>query len=207
LRISVTIFGSLAPDVQTNVNVEAVVRSDGRLFYATERNVSYTKVRSDFVTNSSSSSFILAFKDEASVYSTLKNQFPEDIEEGWSAGEHGYFYQVLEEINEAPRLTKEDLEQIILDEHWSAKWELERKYMDEHGATYREFSDYLETDEGIQALERAYSSYRDSILAAIGDNKVIVEIEHGDGGEGEDGMLEHHILPYLDCVKVRFSHH
>jgi hypothetical protein len=169
--------------------------------------VSYTKVRSDFVTNSSSSSFILAFKDEASVYSTLKNQFPEDIEEGWSAGEHGYFSQVLEEINEAPRLTKEDLEQIILDEHWGIKWELEEKYMEENRVSRWDARDYLETNEGKQALEHAYSVYRDSILSAIGDNKVIVEIEHGDGGEGEDGMLEHHILPYLDCVKVRFSHH
>ena len=45
------------------------------------------------------------------------------------------------------------------------------------------------------------------IMQKIGNDKVIVQVEHGDGGEGEDGMLEHEILPYLDCTAIRFSHH
>ena len=44
------------------------------------------KIRNDFVTNSSSSSFILSFKDEESVRKTLKEQFPDYIKLGWSAG-------------------------------------------------------------------------------------------------------------------------
>ena len=45
------------------------------------------------------------------------------------------------------------------------------------------------------------------IMKDIGNDKVIVQVEHGDGGEGEDGMLEHEILPSLECTKIRFSHH
>lgn len=41
------------------------------------------KIRSDFVTNSSSSSFVLSFKDKASVESTIREQFPEEIECDW----------------------------------------------------------------------------------------------------------------------------
>ena len=47
----------------------------------------------------------------------------------------------------------------------------------------------------------------EKIMQKIGNNKVIVQVEHGDGGCGEDGMLEHEILPNLDCTAIRFSHH
>ena len=74
------------------------------------------KIRNDYVTNSSSSSFILSFKDEDSIYNTLKEQFPKNIENSWSAGEEGYLYQLLNEIEEAYRLTKNDVRDIIEDE-------------------------------------------------------------------------------------------
>lgn len=133
------------------------------------------KIRSDYVTNSSSSSFILSFKDEDSIYDTLKEQFPKNIKSSWSAGEQGYFDQLLDEIRESRRLTKDNVQDI-------AEYEY---YYDKEGC------------------EKAISK----IMDKIGDNKVIVEVEHGDGGEGEDGILEYEILPNLDCTVVRFSHH
>ena len=61
------------------------------------------KIRSDYVTNSSSSSFILSFKDEESVYNTLKEQFPKYIENGWSIEVirliANYYYKVKYKIN------------------------------------------------------------------------------------------------------------
>lgn len=58
------------------------------------------KIRRDYVTNSSSSSFILSFADEDSIYDTLKEQFPKDIESGWSAGEYGYLSDLLNRISD-----------------------------------------------------------------------------------------------------------
>jgi hypothetical protein len=165
------------------------------------------KIRSDFVTNSSSSSFILSFKDEDSIYKTLKEQFPTDIENGWSAGEFGYLHQLLNDIENADRLTKEDLVEIILDESWHIRWEIEERLKRREHMSREEVSDYFNTDEGKKVLERAYQEQIDKVMSIIGDNKVIVQVEHGDGGDGEDGVLEHEILPSLDCTAKRFSHH
>lgn len=165
------------------------------------------KVRSDYVTNSSSSSFILSFKDENSIYQTLKEQFPEDIENGWSAGNTGYLYQLLNEIEEADRLTLEDVEEMVEDESWAIKWRIRDELEIKNNMSYSESQKFLETSEGKKLLEDKYNQIVNNIVEKIGDNKVIVEVEHGDGGEGEDGMLEHEILPQLDCTVVRFSHH
>lgn len=165
------------------------------------------KIRTDYVTNSSSSSFILSFKDEESIYSTLKEQFPTDIEAGWSYGDKGYFHQLLDEIEYADRLTENDIKRIIEEENWSIRWEIEEKLSHEKNMSYSESRDYFKTEEGQKMLDDACKEEIDKIMRAIGDDKVVVEVEHGDGGEGEDGILEHEILPALDCMKIRFSHH
>ena len=135
------------------------------------------KIRSDYVTNSSSSSFILSFKDEESIYNTLKEQFPENIENRWSAGDKGYFQQLLDDIKESCRLSKNDVREII--------------EIEDEGWPWGESCD----DKVNKAMQK------------IGGDKVIVQVEHGDEGEGEDGMLEHEILPSLDCTVIRFFHH
>lgn len=165
------------------------------------------KIRSDFVTNSSSSSFILSFKDEDSIYKTLKEQFPKDIKEGWSAGDTGYLYQLLSEIEETERLTQNDLIDIVDRERWSIRWLLKEKLEEEKNMSYLEINDYFKSDEGRKMIDDAYEKQLKEILQKIGDDKVIVEVNHGDGGEGEDGILEHKILPKLDCTVIRFSHH
>lgn len=165
------------------------------------------KIRSDYVTNSSSSSFILSFRDENSIYNTLKEQFPTDIEAGWSYGDNGYLHQLLSEIEDADRLTEDDIKRIVEDESWSIRWELEEKLENEKNMSYSEIREFFETSEGQKMIDEACSEEIDRIMQDIGDDKVIVQVEHGDGGEGEDGMLEHEILPNLDCTKIRFSHH
>lgn len=165
------------------------------------------KIRADYVTNSSSSSFILSFKDENSIYETLKDQFPKDIETGWSCGDSGYLGQLLSEIEEADRLTEDDIKEIVEDESWSIRWELEEKLEEEKNMSYSEVREFFETSEGKKMIEDACKNEYAKIMKDIGNDKVIVQVEHGDGGEGEDGMLEHEILPSLECTKIRFSHH
>lgn len=155
------------------------------------------KIRTDYVTNSSSSSFILSFKDENSIYETLKDQFPKNIKEGWSCGDNGYLFQLLSEIEEAERLTENDIEEIVFEE----------KLEEEKSMSYPEVREFFETSEGQKTIEDVCKDEFYRIMKDIGNDKVIVQVEHGDGGEGEDGVLEHEILPSLDCTKIRFSHH
>lgn len=164
------------------------------------------KIRTDYVTNSSSSSFILSFKDEKSIQKTLEEQFPKYVESGWSAGDEGYLCQLLSEISEADRLTRDDIKELVKDESWSIRWELEDK-LERKGMSYSEAMDFLETNEGQKMIDDACEKQIKSVMDKIGTDKVVVEVEHGDGGEGEDGMLEHEILPNLDCTVIRFSHH
>lgn len=165
------------------------------------------KIRSDFVTNSSSSSFILSFKDEDSIYNTLKEQFPEGLNAGWSAGDFGYLHQLLREIEEADRLTEEDIKEIVKNEKWSVQWSIEEILEKKKHMSYSEIREFLDTEKGQKMISDACNEKVSKIMQKIGNDKVIVEVNHGDGGEGEDGMLEHEILPYLDCTAIRFSHH
>lgn len=101
------------------------------------------KIRADHVTNSSSSSFILSFKDESSIYETLKDQFPKDIETGWSCGDNGYLGQLLSEIEEADRLTENDIKEIVEDESWFIRWELEEKLEEERTCHIQKLENFL----------------------------------------------------------------
>lgn len=166
------------------------------------------KIRRDFVTNSSSSSFILSFKDEKSVESTLTEQFPKDIKEGWSAGKEGYLQQLLDEIKDARRYTKEDIASLIeYENEYEIKWRIQKKLYIQSGMTCKESEQYLQTLEGRALIQKEINKQVKDALEKIGDDQVIVEVEHGDGGEGEDGILEHIILPSLDCTVCCFSHH
>lgn len=164
------------------------------------------KIRSDYVTNSSSSSFILSFKDEESIYNTLKEQFPKCIENGWSSGEDGYFCQLLNEIKDADRLTENNIKDIVDYESWDVRWDIENE-LERKGMSYSEARDFLKTAEGEKMITDACKEKFEDIMNKIGDDKVIVQVEHGDGGEGEDGVLEQDILPKFACTAAKFSHH
>lgn len=164
------------------------------------------KVRADFVTNSSSSSFLLTFKDKNSIYDTLKKQFP-TVENSWSAGKDGYFTQLFKEINESHYLSKDEIVSLIKDESYDIEWNLGYKLRREKNMSYSEANDYIQSEEGQNLVKQMIDERTNNVLKTIGDNAITVEVEHGDGGEGEDGVLEHEILPYLDCTVIRFSHH
>lgn len=164
------------------------------------------KLRIDFITNSSSSSFILSFKNEESIYRILKEQFPENIEPGCSAGDEGYLNQLLNDVFNAERLSREDVVEMIRDEDWIIRWKLRRE-LEIKGMSYNEIEELFKSPEGEKMVNEACEKEIERVMKKIGDDEVIVEIIHGDGGNGEDGMLEHEILPNMECTVTRFSHH
>ena len=158
------------------------------------------KIRCDYVTNSSSSSFIVGFKSENDIDSQLK--------ESMVKCDSIYKYdEVLRDIKKH-RITKEYALEIFKDEvRWSVKFYLEDSYEDKLGG-YTNFEKWIEKEENKKEFDDAVNSKIDELYKRfkekIDDCEYLAEVEYCDH---TDGDLEHDIMPYLDCTIKRFSHH
>lgn len=158
------------------------------------------KIRCDYVTNSSSSSFIVGFKSENDIDSQLK--------ESMVKCDSIYKYdEVLRDIKKH-RITKEYALEIFKDEvRWNVKFYLEDSYEDKLGG-YTNFEKWIEKEENKKEFDDAVNSKIDELYKRfkekIDDCEYLAEVEYCDH---TDGDLEHDIMPYLDCTIKRFSHH
>lgn len=155
------------------------------------------KIRSDYVTNSSSSSFILGFTSEENIYDELIAGFPK-----W-AGE--YFYTVCRDVQSEKHLNKDEVIAKARDELlWDARWTVRDRYERQHRCRYSEAWDYIETDNGISEVEAELKQRIDNIVNDMNGKSVFVEVEYDDHCNSE---LEHKIMPQVESTIVRFSHH
>lgn len=158
------------------------------------------KIRNDYVTNSSSSSFIVGFKSENDIDSQLK--------ESMVKCDSIYRYDdVLRDIKNH-RITKEYALEIFKDEvQWDVKFYLEDCYEDKLGG-YTNFEKWIKKKENKKEFDDAVNSKVDELYKRfkekIDDCEYLAEVEYDDH---TDGDLEHEIMPYLDCTIKRFSHH
>lgn len=101
------------------------------------------KIRKGFVTNSSSSSFILGFTSEENIKKELE---AEDLKE--------YFDEVLEDVTRGIRLTKNEiLEEYSEEIYYDTLWELENRLDVPYGKRFeirktKEFQDELNREIG-----------------------------------------------------------
>jgi hypothetical protein len=155
------------------------------------------KIRSDYVTNSSSSSFILGFTSEENIYDELISGFPE-----WA---ENYLGIVCRDVQSEKHLNKDEVIAKAREElRWSAEYDVENKYRRKNGCSYREAWDYLKTDEGKSEVEAEIERYVDNIIKDMDGKSVFIEVEYDDHCNGE---LEHEIMPEVKSTVVRFSHH
>lgn len=155
------------------------------------------KIRTDYVTNSSSSSFILGFTSEENVYDELISGFPE-----WAKD---YFYTVCCDVKSEKRLSKDEVIAKARKElRWSAEWDVEHRYQRNHRCSYREAWDYLESDKGKDEVKAEIERYVNDIIKDMDGKSVFVEVEYEDHCNSE---LEHEIMPQVKSTIVRFSHH
>ena len=151
------------------------------------------KIRTDFVTNSSSSSFILGFTNEDNI--------KYELVDGFNDWEMQYYHIVFNDVNEAPRLTKEEVINRFYDElEWDASFIVaKRKGID----LWRNWN-WKNTDEAQELI-------KEEIGAMIADRQymfdkfsVFVEVEYSDHDLSE---LEHEVMPHHKSCMIRFSHH
>ena len=155
------------------------------------------KIRTDYVTNSSSSSFILGFTSEENIHNELLSGFPE-----W-AGE--YFYTVSRDVQSERRLNKDEIIEMAKEELlWEAEYEVQNEYQRKHRVSYRDAWEYTDTENGKKAVSEKLNHYVENIIKDMDGKSVFVEVEYDDHCNGE---LEHEIMPKVKSTIVSFSHH
>ena len=154
------------------------------------------KVRSDFVTNSSSSSFIVGFSNEENVAKELKNEL--------YIGNR--YNDVLNDIKEGRISKYEALYEFRNEMYWEAKYTVEDEFRRKIG--YKKYYDWIDVFENREKLDKAVHErlevWYQEFAQKIEGYGYLAEVEYCDHDNSD---LEHEILPRLECTIQRFSHH
>ena len=153
------------------------------------------KIRKGFVTNSSSSSFILGFTSEENIKKELE---AEDLKE--------YFDEVLKDVTGvgAIKLTKDEVLEGYAEEiYYDTLWELE----DRLDVPYDKKFEIRETKEFQEKLNKAITDEVSDLEREMQGYSVFVEINYSDNDGLMYSTLEHHIAPNMNCCLAAISHH
>lgn len=151
------------------------------------------KIRKGFVTNSSSSSFILGFTSEENIKKELE---AENLKE--------YFDEVLRDVTRGIRLTKNEiLEEYSEEIYYDTLWKLENRLDVPYGKRF----EIRETKEFQDELNRAITDRVSELEEDMQGYSVFVEINYSDNDGLMYSTLEHHVVPDMNCCLAAISHH
>lgn len=155
------------------------------------------KIRTDYVTNSSSSSFIVGFKNEESI----EEQLREEIYLG------NRFNTVFNDVKKN-RITKTEALHEFRDEmYWYAKYSLEKEYERKvigHQDFYDWIKDFRNREKFYTEVDKLLDIWFEKFKQKIDGFEYLAEVEYSDHCDGD---LEHEIMPKLNCTIQMFSHH
>lgn len=153
------------------------------------------KIRKGFVTNSSSSSFILGFTSEENIKKELE---AEDLKE--------YFDEVLKDVTGVGtiKLTKDEVLEGYAEEiYYDTLWELE----DRLDVPYDKKFEFRETKEFQEKLNKAITDRVSELEEDMQGYSVFVEINYSDNDGFRYSNLEHYVVPNMKCCLAAISHH
>ena len=151
------------------------------------------KIRKGFVTNSSSSSFILGFTSEENIKKELE---AENLKE--------YFDEVLRDVTRGIRLTKNEiLEEYSEEIYYDTLWKLENRLDVPYGKRF----EIRKTKEFQDELNRAITDRVSELEEDMKGYSVFVEIDYSDNDGFRYSNLEHYIAPNINCCLAVISHH
>lgn len=145
------------------------------------------KIRTDFVTNSSSSSFILGFKDEDSIKCIVDelSMLSEEEKE-----------EVISNI-ENNIISKEKAAEFFVENQWTSNWEF-------NGKRYWDLTkEEIHSKEYEKFIEDKKNELKNDLMNKMGD-KIISLVKYDDC---VNSMMEHEVMPSLSCTIERISHH
>ena len=157
------------------------------------------KIRKGFVTNSSSSNFILGFKSEDTIKDELENSFP--------VGYKSYLEQLLSDLfNNQMILSKEECLKEIYDYFYQYhKWEdgfeaAKRKFQGEDN-TWEKIIEHLNSAECEEEIKKiTESDYRYlKAVNCVNENNYFMQVEYEDHSYVGD-LMEHTIMPKVGNV-------
>lgn len=145
------------------------------------------KIRTDFVTNSSSSSFILGFKDEDSIKCIVDelSMLSEEEKE-----------EVISNI-ENNIISKEKAAEFFVENQWTSNWEF-------NGKRYWDLTkEEIHSKEYEKFIEDKKNELKNDLMNKMGD-KIISLVKYDDC---VNSMMEHEVMPSLSCTIETISHH
>ena len=152
------------------------------------------KVRLDYVTNSSSSSFILGFANEAAIRKTLEME---------QLGK--YFGRIY---NDCLTATKMNLSEMI--ECYKSKTKSNTRYFVNTEILDNNLEKYFRMKENGE-LDKLCNVVIDKRIEKMKEDAendtVFVMVRYCDNNSLEDGYLEHHVIPSMNCCLATIDHH
>ena len=149
------------------------------------------KIRTDYVTNSSSSSFILGFKSKDEI-----TNIADELPLYWSDNAK---LSVVSDIEEGIT-TKERALKLYQECLWTTEWKFNGK---DYWNLSREERESKEYHNFIQSKKDELSK---ELSSKLDENNVISIVEYEDHSDFES-QLEHEIMPYMSNTIERISHH
>jgi hypothetical protein len=168
------------------------------------------KIRTDFVTNSSSSSFILAFNSKDDIDQIIQNSVECFLQCNTVEDYKKYVPCAINELRDSLEnpINISDVPDAVREEYkWNAKFYEEESWRREHGyRKWKEAYEYIDSEAGQNAIEQRIQQEITKVKEKIGDKDLIYVVSfHDDDPVGSE--LEHYILPRCSFTAGVYNHH